>query len=97
MLPDLEGPLSSHISSDCIREVNKEVSSALKEKRAPYIKATQDQKAVIGRYAADHGVVNAIRRYQDDFLADILKESTIRGWRDAYCREVDLRVEEAKK
>ena len=96
-LSDPEGPLSARISSDCIRETNKEVSSALKEKRSPYIKVTQDQKAVVGKYAADHGVINAIRRYQPDFPADVLKESTIRGWRDAYRREVDLRVEEAKK
>jgi len=53
-------------------------------------KATQDQKAVVGKYAADHGVVNAIRRYQDDFPANVLKQSTIRGWRDAYRAEVDL-------
>jgi len=43
-LPDPEGPVSAHVSSDCIREANKEVSAALKVKRAPYIKATQDQK-----------------------------------------------------
>ena len=31
-LPDPEGPLSAHVSSDCIREANKEVSVALKVK-----------------------------------------------------------------
>ena len=28
---------------------------------------------------------------------EVLKESAIRGWRDVYHREVDARVEEAKK
>ena len=69
----------------------------MKEKRAPYIKVTLDQKAVVGKYAADHGMVNAFRRYQADFLANVLKKSTIRGWRDAYRTEVELQVEEAKK
>jgi len=96
-LPDPEGPLSARVSSDCIREANKEVSEALKGKRAPYIKATQDQKAVVGKYAAGHGVVNAMRRYQKDFPGDVLKESTVRGWRDAYLTVVDERVKEAKK
>ena len=62
-----EGPLSAHVSSDCIREANKKVSVALKVKHAPYIKATQDQKAVVGKYAAAHGVVNAIKWCQKDF------------------------------
>ena len=29
-LPDPEGPLSTHVSSDCIREPNKEISGTLK-------------------------------------------------------------------
>ena len=96
-LPDPEGPLSAHVSSDCIREANKEVSAALKVKRAPCIKATRDHKAVVGKYAVAHGVVNAIKRYQKDFPGDVLKESTVRGWRDAYRKVVDERVKEAKK
>jgi len=73
-LPDPHGPLSARVSSDCIRDANKEVSTALKEKCTPYIKAIQDQKAVVGKYAVDHGMVNAIRRFQDDFLNEILKK-----------------------
>jgi len=96
-LPDPEGPLSAHVSSDCIREANKEVSAALKVKRAPCIKATRDHKAVVGKYAVAHGVVNAIKRYQKDFPGDMLKESTVRGWGDAYRKVVDKRVKEAKK
>ena len=96
-LPDPEGPLSAHVSSDCIIEASKEVSVALKVKRAPYIKATQDQKAVMGKYAAAHGVVNTIKRYQKDFSGNVLKESTVRGWRDAYNKVVDEGVKEAEK
>ena len=94
-LPDPEGPLSDHISTKCIEGANEEVTSILNDhqsiKRSPYFKATQEQKAVIGRYAAENGIVNSIRRFQKDFPADSLKESTIRGWKNAYLKELDSR------
>ena len=51
---------------------------------------------MVGKYAAAHGGVNAIIRYQKDFQGDVLKESTVRGWRDAYNKVVDERVKVAK-
>jgi len=45
---------------------------ALKEKCTLYIKANQDKNAVVGKYAAAHGVVNAIKWYQNDFTGDVL-------------------------
>ena len=64
-LPDPEGPSSAHVSTKCIKGANKEVSSILNDnqsnKRLPYLKATPEQKAVIGRYAAINGKVNSIR------------------------------------
>ena len=51
-LPDLHGPLSS------IEEVNKEVdicykATSTEKKRSPYNFATPEQKAKIGKYAAE--------------------------------------------
>jgi len=79
-LPDPEGPLSGYLSSDAVRE---EVSSlVLKEasKRMPYLKATPEQRATTGKYAAENGIVNSIKHFQKNFLTDTLKESTVRSW-----------------
>ena len=94
-LPDLEGPLSTHVSTKCIEGTNEEVSSILNDdqsnKCSSYFKATPKQKAVIGRYAAKSGIVNSIRRFQKDSPTDSLKESTIRGWKNAYLKELESR------
>jgi len=61
-LPDPEGPLSRYLSIDAIREANKEVSSLVSKeasKRMPYLEATPEQKAIIGKYAAENGIVNS--------------------------------------
>ena len=58
------------------------------KQRSPYLKATPAQKALVGKYAAEHGVMNSIRRFQKDFTPDTLKESTVRGWRDEYLRQL---------
>ena len=34
----------------------------------PYLKLTDEQQATIGRYAAEHGTVNAICHFKGDFL-----------------------------
>ena len=81
-LSDPEGPLSEYLSSEAIREANKEVKLVVSKessKRSPYLKATPEQKAIIGKYAAENGIVKSIWRFQKDFLDDVLKESTVRG------------------
>ena len=59
-------------------------------KRQSYLKISSEQKAFIARYAANHGIVNAIRRFSKDFPENSLKESTIRGWKKAYLKELPL-------
>ena len=60
-LPDQEGPLSAHVST---KGANEEVSSILNDdqsnKHSSYFKATPEQKAVLGRYAAEIRIVNSI-------------------------------------
>ena len=58
--------------------------------RSPYLKATLEQKAIVGKYALQNGIVNVIRRYQKDFNGS-LQESTVCGWRNAYTLELNTR------
>ena len=64
-LRDPEGPLSSEIASDAIREANKEVQKLLlvegRTTRSPYLRATPDQKAIVAKYASENGIVRSIR------------------------------------
>jgi len=96
LLPDPTGPLSIKVDSAAIEEANPEVtatsaSASAGSKCAPYLKLTPEQKAIIGKYAAGHGIVNAIRQFQGDFPKDSLKESTFRGWKKAYLLELESR------
>ena len=52
------------------------------------MKVTAEQKATIGKYAAEHGFVNAIRHFVPDFPEGALKENTVRGWKKAYLSEI---------
>ena len=95
-LPDPEGPLSSGITRDDIQELNKEVTDLLERRtRSPYLKATHEQKVIVGKYASENGIVSTIRRYQKDFSGS-LKESTVRGWRNAYTLELKARKRAGK-
>ena len=69
-LPNPTGPLSEKVDSAAIEKGNKEVSAVIAStggKRQPYLKLTDEQRATIWRYAAEHGTVNAIRRFKGDF------------------------------
>ena len=91
-LPDPSGSLSEKMDSSVIEEANKEVTTIIADaggKRKPYWKLTPEQKAMIGRYATENGIVNAIRHFKGDFPEDSLKESMIRGWKKAYLLELE--------
>ena len=53
-------------------------------KHKPYLKLIDEQRATIGCYAVEHGTVNTICRFKGDFPQDSLRESIIRGWKNAY-------------
>ena len=85
------GLLNQQLSSTTIEEANKEVTVVLctdPAKCQPYLKISPEQKGIIGRYAANHGIVNAIRQFSKDFPENSLKESTIRGCKKAYLKEL---------
>ena len=90
VLPNRHGELSKVLSTFAIEEANKKVKDVLarekSSKRLPYLKAMPEKKAIIGKYAAKHGVVNAIQHYEKDFISSFspncLKESTVHGWKN---------------
>jgi len=62
-LPNPTGSLSKKVDSSAIEEGNKEVTTVVTNtggKQKPYVKLTPEQKATIGRYAAENGIVNTI-------------------------------------
>ena len=96
-LPDPCGPLNEAVPSSSIEEANKEVSAQLasvddsgKKRRATYMIATLEQKAKVGKYAAENGTTKAIRHFAKDIPC--LKESTVRGWKTIYLRELAAKV-----
>lgn len=61
--------MSKVLSTFAIEEANKEEKDVLVWEKAaedwlPYLKATPEKKGIIGKYTAEHGVVNAIQRYE---------------------------------
>ena len=80
-LPDPQGPLCKIVPSASIEEANEQVKLELKEKcgkaRAPYMVATPEQKAKVGKYVVENGTTNAICIFSRKLPN--LKESTVRG------------------
>jgi len=54
--------LSEHLSSEVIRKANKEVKLVLAKKsskHSPYLRTIGEQNAIIGKYAAENGIVQS--------------------------------------
>ena len=52
-------------------------------KRGAYEKITPDCRARIAKYTAENGIAAAIRHFKKNSYLPSLKESTIRGWKNA--------------
>ena len=104
-LPDPCGPLRQEVDEKLTEEANREVALVLESqaesstrgstKHDSYLKVTSEQKAIVAKYAAEHGVARAIRRFSMEF-GSTLKESTIRGWKKAYVRHFYLHATSAQ-
>ncbi len=98
-LPDPHGPLAKIVPSSSIAAANSEVQAAResslpdRKKRGSYAKYTPEQKALIAKRAAEHGVVATIRHYAKEFPK--LKDTTVRDWRDAYRLELKRKGKES--
>ena len=75
-----------------VEKASDECSSSVKDKsksvRGAYEKFSADEKATIGKRAAEHGVLATIRHFSKIYPDCPLKESTDRGWKNQYNREV---------
>ena len=71
-----------------VREELRVVQERADAKRGEYQKVSPEDKARIGQYAARNGVSAALRQYKSIGTFSGLKESTVRGWKNAYCNEL---------
>ena len=89
-LPDPRGSLSKVVPSSAISAANSEVKARGlgTSKRGSYAKLTQQQKAEIGKRAAEHGIALTICYYAKRHPDCPLKESSVRTWRNSYTLEI---------
>ena len=75
-----DGELPCSVSTATIKEVSRQVQEVQKsgKKRGHYSKFSEKEKALVGKYASEHGVLKAVRHFKDMNL----KESTVRDWRE---------------
>ena len=106
VLPDPDGPLSSHVPLSAISSANKEVKCVLKDKepdasrskkRGQYASYTEEEKAKIAKRAAEMGVTSTIRHFKKEFAERPLKESTVRTWVGQYTKQLQLSKEYQKE
>ena len=69
---------SDSLSITTIKEVNSKVLN--NKKRGEYIKLSEEGKAIVGKYASEHGVVRAVQ----NFKTKNLKASSVSDWKRMY-------------
>ena len=81
------------IGEEATQEANKAVQSLLsqqdgaKRKRKPYRRFSETDRAAIGKYAAEHGNAEAMKRFKAEFPE--LPESTVRSFKIKYRDALD--------
>ena len=100
-LPNPRGPLSKRVPSKSIVSANEAVRRVIedadspKPPRGPYVKFLPEQKAEIGKRAAEHGVAATARYYNKRFPG--ISESSVRTWRNAYTTELKKKRREGSE
>ena len=59
------------------------------KRRGTYQKFSDEERATIGKFASEHGVASASRKYS-------VAESSVRDWRNLYRRELTIKAKEVK-
>ena len=96
-LPDPRGPLSKEVPLTAIAAANGEVKHVVElqrgKTRGPYTKFTPEQKAEIGKRAAEHGVVATVRYYEKRFPGKLAPAVSAngRGQLESSIREIYFR------
>lgn len=89
----LPTPEQTGIGEEATLEANKAVESLLsqqnggKRKRKPYRRFSDTDRAVIGKYAAEHGNAEAMKRFKQEFPE--LPESTVRSFKIKYTNALE--------
>ena len=101
ILPDPRGPLSNKVPSTAIASAN-EVKNVAQQPaklraRGPYTKFTAEQRAAIGKRAAEHGIAATVRYYEKQYPNGDVKGSSVRTWRNAYTSEIKKRLREGRE
>ena len=96
-----DGPLSKAVPSSSMVATKKEVKQVLDEhkgkdtrilsKCGKYESFTLEEKAQIGKQAAEYSVTAMVRHFSRVFTHRSLKESTVRTWKMKYLQEVAAR------
>ena len=71
------------LANEKVKDLWKNEECTAGRKGTQYLKISQELKAEIGRLAAKHGVAATVRFYVQKLPDHILKESSIRTWRNA--------------
>ena len=108
-LPNPAGPLSKVVPSEGIKAANKEVASCMNltpeevpsasvsaTSRGTYERFTADEKAQIAKRASEHGVAATARYCSKRYHGRMVKESSVRTWRNKYLSELKLKAREGK-
>ena len=96
---DLPDPKDSKIPSDVVVEINMAAKKHVHavshgtSSRGPYLKISPTEKAVVCRYASQHGVARACRHFKEKNL----KENTVRDWLKIYKQELKTKLKMAKE
>ena len=100
-LPDPRGPLSENVPPTAIAAANVKVVEALDEAdekkslsrtRGKYSFTTPAQKYEVGKRAAEHGVTATIRYYAKKHPHLVLKESSVRRFKNLYQERIKLNL-----
>ena len=57
--------------------------------RGPYEHFTPNEKATVGKKAAEIGVAATMKSFSKQFHRRVLKENSVRMWRDKYLKELE--------
>ena len=105
VLPNPNGPLARVVPSSSIVAANEVVKNVISEatagtseglkgslkERGPYVQFTPEEKARIGKRAAEYGVASTVRHFKRTFSDREVKESSVRTWRNKYLDELSKR------
>ena len=94
VLPNPNGYLSKVIPSSSIIAANEAVKHAVSQTtktRGPYVQFTAEEKARMGKRAAECGIASTVRYFNKIYSDREVKESSVRTWMNKYKDEISKR------